>query len=214
MAESIPRTMTAAERNREDFLKTITLYRDYQTCTFNRYEMENIFCLKPIIEYRLEVIQSPKLKELYDNLVECVIVQKCKRGEIRKMAAAAAFVGDVDGENIDVVPDENVRESMDVYEIFEQTLNYKCNINSHNVLYKQKHGDRSRKYIHTIKPLLLWEQRRGRGQQQQQQQDQIERATGNLVTGGGRLYKQFIPGGGGIGHEGAPIEYRYWNIMI
>ncbi|KAF5277232.1 hypothetical protein FQA39_LY18519 [Lamprigera yunnana] len=133
LSSSMARTMTAAGRNRENFVKTITVYCDYQTCTFNRYEMENIFCSKPIIEYRLEVMQLRKLKEFYDNLVKCVIVQKSKRGEIRRMAAAAV-VGDVDGENFVVVPDENVRESMDVYEIFEQTLNYKCNINSHNVL--------------------------------------------------------------------------------
>ncbi|KAF5283635.1 hypothetical protein FQA39_LY17264 [Lamprigera yunnana] len=106
LSSSMTRSMSAAARNGEDFLKTITLYRDYQTCTFNRYEMENIFCLKPIIEYRLE---------------------KSKRGEILRMAAAA--VGDVD-----VVLDENVCESMDVYAIFEQTLNNRCNINSHNVL--------------------------------------------------------------------------------
>ncbi|KAF5269120.1 hypothetical protein FQA39_LY08790 [Lamprigera yunnana] len=107
-------TMSTAVRNREDFLKTISLYCDYHTCTFNRYEMENIFCLQPIIEYRLEVIQSRKLKEFQNNLVECVIVQKSKRGEIRRMAAAA--VGDVN-----IALDENVCESMDVYEIFEQT---------------------------------------------------------------------------------------------
>ncbi|KAF5287211.1 hypothetical protein FQA39_LY15988 [Lamprigera yunnana] len=74
LSSSMARTMSAkpaakpAARNREDFLKTITLYRDYQTCTFNRYEMENIFSLKPIIELRLEVMQSHKLKEFYNNL--------------------------------------------------------------------------------------------------------------------------------------------------
>ncbi|KAF5289941.1 hypothetical protein FQA39_LY14950 [Lamprigera yunnana] len=81
----------------------------------------------PIIEYRLEVIQSRKLKEFYNNLVECVIVQKFKRGEIRRMAAAAV-------RDVNVVLDENVCESMDVYKIFEQTLNYRCNKNSHNML--------------------------------------------------------------------------------
>ncbi|KAF5305687.1 hypothetical protein FQA39_LY09176 [Lamprigera yunnana] len=48
---------------------------------------------------------------------ECVMVQKSKHGEIRRMAGAA--VGDADSENVNVVVDENVRESMDVYEIFE-----------------------------------------------------------------------------------------------
>ncbi|KAF5293610.1 hypothetical protein FQA39_LY03095 [Lamprigera yunnana] len=73
-------------------------------------------------------MQSRKLKEFYDNLVVCVIVQKFKRGEIRRMAAAAV-VGDVDGEMSMLFP-----MRMDVYEILEQTLNYKCNINSYNVL--------------------------------------------------------------------------------
>ncbi|KAF5279241.1 hypothetical protein FQA39_LY18313 [Lamprigera yunnana] len=95
LSSSMTRTMSAAPaaRNRKDFLNTITLYRDYQTCTFNQYEMENIFCLKPIIDYRFEVMQSRKLKEFYYNLVECVIVQISKRGEILRMAAVA--VGDV-----------------------------------------------------------------------------------------------------------------------
>ncbi|KAF5279687.1 hypothetical protein FQA39_LY18245 [Lamprigera yunnana] len=48
LSSSMTRTMTTTARNREDFLKTITLYRDYQTCTFNQYCMENIFCLKPV----------------------------------------------------------------------------------------------------------------------------------------------------------------------
>ncbi|KAF5291665.1 hypothetical protein FQA39_LY14302 [Lamprigera yunnana] len=72
-------------------------------------------------------MQSRTVKEFYHNLVECVIVQKPKRGEIRRMADA---VGDVN-----VAFDENVCESMDVYEIFEQTLNYRYNVNSHNVLW-------------------------------------------------------------------------------
>ncbi|KAF5306730.1 hypothetical protein FQA39_LY01488 [Lamprigera yunnana] len=69
LSSPMTRTMSVAARNREDFLKTISLYCDYQTCTFNRYEMENIFCLKPIIEYRLEVMQSRKLKEFNNNLM-------------------------------------------------------------------------------------------------------------------------------------------------
>ncbi|KAF5281843.1 hypothetical protein FQA39_LY05057 [Lamprigera yunnana] len=79
----------------------------------------------PMTRTILELMQSLKLKEFYNNLVRCVIVQKSKRGEIRRMAAAAA-VGDVN-----VILDENV---CDVCEIVEQTLNYRCNINSHNVL--------------------------------------------------------------------------------
>ncbi|KAF5301226.1 hypothetical protein FQA39_LY10812 [Lamprigera yunnana] len=104
LSSPMTRTISAAERNRDYFLKTITLYCDYQTCTFNRYEMENIFRLKPIIEYRLEVMQERKLKEFYNNFVECIMVKKSKLGEIGRMAAAA--VGDVN-----VVLDANVCES-------------------------------------------------------------------------------------------------------
>ncbi|KAF5287821.1 hypothetical protein FQA39_LY15682 [Lamprigera yunnana] len=169
--------------------------------------MENIFCLKPIIDYRLEVVQSRKLKEFYHNLVKCVIVPKSKRGEIQRMAAAA--VGDVN-----VALDENERLNNNMVSENDK-LNYLKMLDATNVLRrsynpdKQKHGVKSRKYIHTIKPLLLWERERRR--RERQQQDQIEHTNSNSITSGGQLYKQFIPGGGGVGHEGAPIEYRYWN---
>ncbi|KAF5289923.1 hypothetical protein FQA39_LY14932 [Lamprigera yunnana] len=69
----------------------------------------------------LELQPSSGLNGFYDNIVECVIIQKCKREEIRKMA----------GINID---DFQVYDDGGVYKIFEQTLNLKYNINSYNVL--------------------------------------------------------------------------------
>ncbi|KAF5276085.1 hypothetical protein FQA39_LY00881 [Lamprigera yunnana] len=59
-------------RNGDNFIKTITLQRDYCTCTFNRYDVEAIFHLKPIINYRSEIMRSSGFKEFYDNIVECV----------------------------------------------------------------------------------------------------------------------------------------------
>ncbi|KAF5270745.1 hypothetical protein FQA39_LY01483 [Lamprigera yunnana] len=108
-------------RNGNNFMKTITLQRDYRTCTFNRYDAEAIFQLKPIINYRLKLMQSSWLKGFYDNIVEFVIIQKSKREEIRRMA----------GINID---DFSVYDDGGAYEIFEQTLNSKYNLNSYNVL--------------------------------------------------------------------------------
>ncbi|KAF5273098.1 hypothetical protein FQA39_LY07588 [Lamprigera yunnana] len=58
LSSPMTRPMSAAARNREDFLKPITLYRDYQTCTFNRYEMENIFCLEPTIAQVEGILQQ------------------------------------------------------------------------------------------------------------------------------------------------------------
>ncbi|KAF5284877.1 hypothetical protein FQA39_LY16927 [Lamprigera yunnana] len=104
-------------RNGENFMKTITLQRNYRTCTFNRYDVEAIFLLKPIINYRLEIMRSSKFKEFYDNMVECVIMQKYKREEICRMA----------GVNVDYF---QVYDDGGVYEIFEQMLNSKYNINS------------------------------------------------------------------------------------
>ncbi|KAF5270300.1 hypothetical protein FQA39_LY08411 [Lamprigera yunnana] len=71
-------------RNGDNFIKTITLQRNYRTCTFNRYDVEAILHLKPIINYRLEIMRSSGFKEFYDNIVECVIMQKSKREEIRR----------------------------------------------------------------------------------------------------------------------------------
>ncbi|KAF5274579.1 hypothetical protein FQA39_LY07191 [Lamprigera yunnana] len=71
--------------NGDDFMKTITLKRDYRTCMFNRYDVEAILHLNPIINYRLEIMPSSEFKEFYD-IVECVIMQKSKQEEIRRMA--------------------------------------------------------------------------------------------------------------------------------
>ncbi|KAF5298058.1 hypothetical protein FQA39_LY11826 [Lamprigera yunnana] len=92
--------------------------RDYRTCKFNRYDVESIFHLKSFINYRLEIMRSSGFKEFYDNIVECVIIQKSKREEIRRM--------------IDVnVDDFQVYDDGGVYEIFDQLLNSKYNINSY-----------------------------------------------------------------------------------
>ncbi|KAF5288041.1 hypothetical protein FQA39_LY15537 [Lamprigera yunnana] len=72
-------------RNGDNFIKTITLQRDYRTCTFNRYDAEAIFQLKSIINYRLELMRSSGLKEFYGNIVECVIIQKSKREKSLRM---------------------------------------------------------------------------------------------------------------------------------
>ncbi|KAF5281809.1 hypothetical protein FQA39_LY05023 [Lamprigera yunnana] len=66
-------------------------------------------------------MRSSVFKKFYDNIVECVIMQKSKREEIRRMA----------GVNVD---DFQVYDDGGVYEIFEQLLNSKYNINSYNVL--------------------------------------------------------------------------------
>ncbi|KAF5299183.1 hypothetical protein FQA39_LY02356 [Lamprigera yunnana] len=69
-------------RNGDNFIKTITLPRDYRTCTLNRYDVEAIFYLKPIVNYRLEIMRLSGFKEFYHNIIECVIMQKSKREEI------------------------------------------------------------------------------------------------------------------------------------
>ncbi|KAF5272529.1 hypothetical protein FQA39_LY07853 [Lamprigera yunnana] len=122
MASMIAAAVSDPMSNVDNFMKTITLQRDYCTCMFNRYDVEAVFHLKPIITYRLEIMRSSGFKEFYDNIVECVIMQKSKREEIRRMA----------GVNID---DFQVYDDGGVYDIFEQLLNSKYNINSYNVLY-------------------------------------------------------------------------------
>ncbi|KAF5286635.1 hypothetical protein FQA39_LY16209 [Lamprigera yunnana] len=121
MMPTIAMTASDPMRNGDNFMKTITLQRDYRTCTFNRYNAEAIFQLKPIINYRLELMRSWGLKGFYDNIVKYVIIQKSKREEIRRMA----------GININ---DFQVYGDGGAYEIFKQTLNSKYNINSYNVL--------------------------------------------------------------------------------
>ncbi|KAF5288354.1 hypothetical protein FQA39_LY15444 [Lamprigera yunnana] len=121
MVSMIAAAVSDPMRNRDNFIKTITLQRDYRTCTFNRYDVEAIFHLKPIINYPLEIMRSSGFKEFFDNIVECVIMQKSKREEIRRMHCA----------NVD---DFQVYDDGVVYEIFEQLLNSKYNMNSYNVL--------------------------------------------------------------------------------
>ncbi|KAF5281376.1 hypothetical protein FQA39_LY17818 [Lamprigera yunnana] len=43
-------------KNENNFMKTVTLQRDYRTCTFNRNDVEAIFQLKSITNYRLELM--------------------------------------------------------------------------------------------------------------------------------------------------------------
>ncbi|KAF5292737.1 hypothetical protein FQA39_LY13896 [Lamprigera yunnana] len=155
LTSPMTRTMSTAARNREDFLKTVNLYRDYQTCTFNRYDMENIFCLKPIIEYRSEVMQSRKLKEFYNNLVECVIVKKSKCEEIRRMAAAA--VGDVN-----VVLDKNEIDLKRRIQRVRDSISKKFGI------LKRQRADAKREFGDTYRPIiepLAEENKEARGEQ-------------------------------------------------
>ncbi|KAF5270743.1 hypothetical protein FQA39_LY01481 [Lamprigera yunnana] len=121
MGSMIMMAVSELMRNGNTFMKTITLQRDYRTCTFNRYDVEAIFHLKPIINYRLEIMRSSEFKELYDNIVKCVIMQKSEREEIRR----------VGGVNVVVF---QVYDDGGVYKIFKQLLNSKYNINSYNVL--------------------------------------------------------------------------------
>ncbi|KAF5284988.1 hypothetical protein FQA39_LY16853 [Lamprigera yunnana] len=114
MMPTIPMIASDSIRNGNNFIKTITPQCDYRTCTFNRYDAEVIFQLKPIINYCLELMRSSGLKGFYNNIVECVIIQKSKREEIRRMA----------GINIG---DFQVYDDGGAYEIFEQTLNLKYN---------------------------------------------------------------------------------------
>ncbi|KAF5304348.1 hypothetical protein FQA39_LY09727 [Lamprigera yunnana] len=79
MGPMIAAAVSGPMRNGDKFIKTITLQRDYRTCTFNRYDVEAIFHLKAIIKYRLEIMQSSGFKEFYDNIVEWVIMQKSKQ---------------------------------------------------------------------------------------------------------------------------------------
>ncbi|KAF5271204.1 hypothetical protein FQA39_LY08211 [Lamprigera yunnana] len=85
MMSTIGMTASDPTKNVNNFMKTIIVQRNYRTCTFNRYDAEAIFQLKSIINYRLESMRSSRLKGFYDNIVECVIIQKSKREEIRRM---------------------------------------------------------------------------------------------------------------------------------
>ncbi|KAF5306385.1 hypothetical protein FQA39_LY08894 [Lamprigera yunnana] len=53
---------------------------------------EDIPTLKPLVNYRLELVRSSGLKEFYDNIVECVIMQKSKREDIRRMAGINVYL--------------------------------------------------------------------------------------------------------------------------
>ncbi|KAF5304492.1 hypothetical protein FQA39_LY09688 [Lamprigera yunnana] len=85
MMSTISAAVSDSIRNGDNFMKTIILQRDYRTCTFNRYDVEAIFQLKSIINYRLELMRSSALKKFYDNIVEFVIMQKYNGEEIRRM---------------------------------------------------------------------------------------------------------------------------------
>ncbi|KAF5300712.1 hypothetical protein FQA39_LY11074 [Lamprigera yunnana] len=122
MGSMIAAAVSDPMRNDDNFIKKITLQRDYHTCAFNRYDVEAIFHLKPIINYRLELMRSLGFKEFYDNIVECVIMKKSKREKIRSMA----------GVNVD---EFQMYDDGGVYEIFEQLLTSKYKINSYNVLF-------------------------------------------------------------------------------
>ncbi|KAF5288097.1 hypothetical protein FQA39_LY15522 [Lamprigera yunnana] len=63
MGSMIAATVSDPMRNGDSFIKTITLQRDYRTCTFNRYDVEAIFHLKAIINFRLKIIQSSGFKD-------------------------------------------------------------------------------------------------------------------------------------------------------
>ncbi|KAF5306771.1 hypothetical protein FQA39_LY00001 [Lamprigera yunnana] len=109
MMSTIATAASDLMRNGCNFINTITLRRDCRACMFNRYDAEAIFQLKSLINYRLELIRSSGLEEFYDNMVECVIIQKSKREEIRRMV----------GINVD---DLQVYDDGGAYEIFEQII--------------------------------------------------------------------------------------------
>ncbi|KAF5269107.1 hypothetical protein FQA39_LY08777 [Lamprigera yunnana] len=115
MMSTIAMAASDPMRNGDNFMKNITLQSYYRTCTFNGYDTETIFQLKPLINYHLELMQSSGRKAFYDNIVGCVIMQKSKREEIRRMA----------GININ---DLKVYDDGGAYKSFEQTLNSKYNI--------------------------------------------------------------------------------------
>ncbi|KAK4882198.1 hypothetical protein RN001_005517 [Aquatica leii] len=148
--------------------------------------MYNIFNLKPVINYRLELMQSHKLKEYYDNIVERVIKQKLKNKIVKMLIFMKT-------PNKTVVTENDKNEYM---KILKETNVLRRSYDPN----KQIQGNRTTKYIKTIKPLL----------KQQQQSEAVD-----LHTSGGQLFKKVyntndddeVRGGGKV----KPVEYRYWN---
>ncbi|KAF5298835.1 hypothetical protein FQR65_LT19576 [Abscondita terminalis] len=96
-----------------NFVKTIKLTRNYKNCILSKWDVDCMFGLKDIINYRLDLMQSYKLEEFYNRLINCMVIEQRKKKETEE--------DDDDG-------------GWGVYDVYEKLLNTEYNINSHNVL--------------------------------------------------------------------------------
>ncbi|KAF5303244.1 hypothetical protein FQR65_LT18999 [Abscondita terminalis] len=64
-----------------NFVKTIKLTRNYKNCILSKWDVDCMFGLKDIINYRLELMQSYKLDTFYNYLINCVVIEQRKKKE-------------------------------------------------------------------------------------------------------------------------------------
>uniref|UniRef100_A0A1Y1MXB6 Uncharacterized protein n=1 Tax=Photinus pyralis TaxID=7054 RepID=A0A1Y1MXB6_PHOPY len=99
----------------EKILESVTIQRDkLHYCTMSKYVVEELFNLKDIINYRLDLLESYALSCFYQDVIEQVINYR----HFRKMEFGNEDEGD----------DDNI------YRDIEDVLNYKFNVNSHNTV--------------------------------------------------------------------------------
>ncbi|KAF5274675.1 hypothetical protein FQR65_LT16912 [Abscondita terminalis] len=79
----------------------------------SKWDVDCMFGLKDIINYRLELMQSYKLDTFYNYLINCVVIEQRKKKETEE---------------------DDDDDGWGVYDIYEKLLNTEYNINSHNVL--------------------------------------------------------------------------------
>ncbi|KAF5308318.1 hypothetical protein FQR65_LT18239 [Abscondita terminalis] len=106
-----------SECNNNGFVNTICLTRDYKNCILNKWDVDCMFGLKDIINYRLELMQSYKLDVVFNGVIKRMVIELDK---VKKKKTLEQTINDGD--------------DWGVYEMFEKLINSKYNINSHNVL--------------------------------------------------------------------------------
>ncbi|KAF5270150.1 hypothetical protein FQR65_LT17883 [Abscondita terminalis] len=64
-----------SECNNNGFVNTICLTRDYKNCILNKWDVDCMFGLKDIINYRLELMQSYKLDVVFNGVIKRMVIE-------------------------------------------------------------------------------------------------------------------------------------------
>ncbi|KAF5279262.1 hypothetical protein FQR65_LT15447 [Abscondita terminalis] len=112
-----------SECNNNGFVNTICLTRDYKNCILNKWDVDCMFGLKDIINYRLELMQSYKLDVVFNGVIRRMVIEldKVKKKKTLEQTINDGDIGDDD-------------DDWGVYEMFEKLINTGILIKKKNIM--------------------------------------------------------------------------------